>query len=153
MCFQYPDGSGGNITTSDSAAASLPTGPGRVAPLIDRGTIVLAAPEVPLAVRRRMLELGTHGGALRIAAFSSDELRCDEARRLLALADLVSLNQEEAASSPVGRSWRPRPHPSWKRWHAWQPPRQTLVVTAGAEGVFARTGPPSIAFPRFVYRW
>ena len=26
VCFQYPDGSGGNITTSDSAAATLPAG-------------------------------------------------------------------------------------------------------------------------------
>ena len=142
VCFQYPDGAGGNITTSDSAAASLgPQDLDEVAAFIDRGTIVLAAPEVPLAVRRRMLELGTHGGALRIAAFSSDELRCDEARRLLALADLVSLNQEEAAIL-AGRAFVAAEAASFLEAVARvaAAPDQTLVVTAGAEGVFARSG-------------
>jgi len=140
VCFQYPDGAGGNITTSDSAAASLgPQDLDEVAPFIDRGTIVLAAPEVPLAVRRRMLELGTHGGAFRIASFSSAELRGGEARELLALSDLVSLNQEEAAIL-AGRAFVATGAASFLEAVARvaASPDQTLVVTAGAEGVFAR---------------
>ena len=48
VCFQYPDGSGGNITTCDSAAARIGAPDlDRVAGLVDARTIVLAAPEVP----------------------------------------------------------------------------------------------------------
>lgn len=140
VCFQYPDGAGGNITTSDSAAAGLrPEDLDEVAPLIDRRTIVLAAPEVPLAVRRRLLELGTHGGAFRIAAFSSAELGSGEARDLLALSDLVSLNQEEAALL-AGRAFVAAEAASFLEAVALAAatPDQVLVVTAGAQGVFAR---------------
>ena len=59
VCFQYPDGSGGNITTGNSAAAELSEED------IDRAeslfqsvgpkTIALLVPEVPLASRRHFL--------------------------------------------------------------------------------------------------
>jgi sugar/nucleoside kinase (ribokinase family) len=140
VCFQYSDGAGGNITTSDSAAATLvPRDLDEVAAFIDRSTIVLAAPEVSLAARRRMLELGTHGGAYRIASFSSAELRGGEAPPLLALCDLVSLNQEEAAVL-AGQAFVPAEAASFLDAVAQRvAPHPTLVVTAGAEGVFARS--------------
>jgi len=139
ICFQYPDGAGGNITTSDSAAGTLvPRDLDELAAFIDRGTIVLAAPEVPLAVRRRMLELGTHGGAFRVASFSSAELRGGEAGELLALCDLVSLNEEEAAVL-AGRAFVPGEGASFLDAVARAAaPDLSLVVTAGAEGVFTR---------------
>jgi sugar/nucleoside kinase (ribokinase family) len=139
VCFQYPDGAGGNITTSDSAAGTLvPRDLDEVAAFIDRGTIVLAAPEVPLAVRRRMLELGTHGGAFRVASFSSAELRGGEVGELLALCDLVSLNEEEATVL-AGRAFVPAEGASFLDAVAQAAaPDLSLVVTAGAEGVFAR---------------
>jgi sugar/nucleoside kinase (ribokinase family) len=139
VCFQYPDGAGGNITTSDSAAATLvPRDLDEVATFIDRGTVVLAAPEVSLAVRRRMLELGTHGGAFRVASFSSAELRGGEVPELLPLCDLVSLNQEEAAAL-AGRAFVPAEAASFLDAVAQGVGGHLeLVVPAGAEGVFAR---------------
>ncbi|HZD80310.1 MAG TPA: carbohydrate kinase family protein [Actinomycetota bacterium] len=101
VCFQYPDGAGGNLTTVDSAASAL----GRsevdaVAPLVEeagpRG-IVLAAPEVPLAVRRRLLELGTQVGAFRVASFLTAEVREAQGSGLLEMVDLLAMNREEAA--------------------------------------------------------
>src|SRR5215470_17792052 len=65
VCFQYPDGSGGNITTSNSAAAALAGKDLDHAKGLfgSRGkrTIALAAPEVPIEVRRRLLEMATAG--------------------------------------------------------------------------------------------
>src|SRR5215470_1911834 len=65
VCFQYPDGGGGNITTSNSAAAALAGKDLDHAKGLfgSRGkrTIALAAPEVPIEVRRRLLEMATAG--------------------------------------------------------------------------------------------
>lgn len=141
VCFQYPDGSGGNITTSDSAANTLtPADLDEVSSLVDRRTIVLAAPEVSLAVRRRLLELGTETGALRVVSFVPDELRGPEGRALLALADVVSLNQEEAAVL-AGRSLPPEDADSFldavARAVSADESKPALVVTAGLRGAFA----------------
>jgi sugar/nucleoside kinase (ribokinase family) len=136
VCFQYPDGSGGNITTSDSAASGLLAADvDAVAELVDERTIVLAAPEVPLAARRRLLELGRQRGAFAVAAASSAELRTAEGRELLGLADLVSLNQDEAAALG-GRPFVPGEAASF--FEALSVVRASLVVTAGAAGAFGR---------------
>src|SRR5262245_6909606 len=93
ICFQYPDRSGSNITTSDSAASSLqPSDVEAVAGLVDERTIVLATPEAPVPARKRLLEIGRERGAFGVAAASSTELRTTEGRQLLSLADLVALN-------------------------------------------------------------
>ena len=79
VCFQYPDGSGGNVTTVDSAAALVSE---RDVDLAERwlsaDSIALAAPEVPLAVRRHLLRRATEKGALRVASLTTAEI--DEAR-------------------------------------------------------------------------
>jgi sugar/nucleoside kinase (ribokinase family) len=136
VCFQYPDGSGGNITTSDSAASGLlASDVDAVAELVDDRTIVLAAPEVPLAARRRLLELGRERGAFAVAAASSAELRTAEGRELLGLADLVSLNQDEAGALG-GRPFVPGEAAAF--FEALSAVRARLVVTAGAAGAFGR---------------
>ncbi|MFB3738811.1 MAG: PfkB family carbohydrate kinase [Candidatus Velamenicoccus archaeovorus] len=99
VCFQYPDGAGGNITTVDSAAATLSAADVEgAAELLDPGTIALAQPEVPIEQRRRFLQVAGDRNALRVASFVSLEL--DEARStgLFDLVDLVSLNEHEAAT-------------------------------------------------------
>jgi sugar/nucleoside kinase (ribokinase family) len=136
VCFQYPDGSGGNITTSDSAASGLHASDlDSVVDFIDARTIVLAAPEVPLPARRRLLELGRERGAFGVAAASSAELRTDEGQELLGLADLVSLNQDEAEAL-AGRPFVPGDASSFFEATSARAPR--LVVTAGAAGAFGR---------------
>jgi ribokinase len=99
VCFQYPDGEGGNLTTADSAASTLSDGEVEdAAGLLDGRTIALAQPEVPLASRRRLLELGGERGALRAASFTSLELDAARATGMFGLVDLVALNEHEAAT-------------------------------------------------------
>lgn len=99
ICLQYPDGSGGNITESAGAAArlnvrSLDAIAGRLSPR----TLVLAAPEVPLAVRLALIGRAGRQGAFVAASFTSQEF--DDARvgRALGQIDLLALNLHEARS-------------------------------------------------------
>ncbi|MFI5184397.1 MAG: carbohydrate kinase family protein, partial [Vicinamibacteria bacterium] len=99
VCFQYPDGSGGNVTTTDSAASRLGAADvDRAVPLLDRGTIALAAPEVPLPVRQRLLQAGGQSGSLRVAAIASAEAKEAMALGLFADVDLLALNEDEASA-------------------------------------------------------
>lgn len=155
VCFQYPDGSGGNITTADSAAAALGEADvERVAPLLDAGTIALAAPEVGLGARRRLLELATERGAFRVASLTSADVEEARASGLLGLVDLLALNEDEAAIL-AGCGLDPDdPHPYLDAVSAALEPDRAemrIVVTAGASGAFAFEGgrwdgrrPPSV---------
>jgi sugar/nucleoside kinase (ribokinase family) len=101
VCFQYPDGAGGNVTTSNSAAATLCEAEiNQVADLLNcagkRG-IALAVPEVPLEVRRHFLRLATQAGAFRAASFVPAEIRPAKQAGMFNMLDLVSLNEEEAS--------------------------------------------------------
>jgi sugar/nucleoside kinase (ribokinase family) len=100
VCFQYPDSTGGNITTSDSAS-------GRVSPEdidsffggFEKDTgkeIILAAPEVPISARIRLLETGRARGSFNAASVLSGEV--DEFKLLggLELVDLLAVNNDEA---------------------------------------------------------
>jgi len=102
VCFLYPDGDGGNLSTSRSASADVgPDDVRRAAELFashpGRG-VALALPEVPLDARKALLQLATEHGWLRVAAVVPDEL--DEVRDggLLDQVDLLGLNIEEAAT-------------------------------------------------------
>ena len=101
LCFVYPDGSGGNLTVSDSASSRVD--PALVAEaepdLAASGAeaIALAAPEVPLAARAALLQLATRFGALRVGAFTTGEIGPAREMGLLGLLDLVALNRDEAA--------------------------------------------------------
>jgi sugar/nucleoside kinase (ribokinase family) len=102
VCFQYPDGSGGNITTSDSAAAAL------AAPDVDSALaflrapgnryMALAAPEVPIQVRQHLLRRASQLGAFRVACLTSADAVSEERHALLELADLVAMNEDEAST-------------------------------------------------------
>jgi sugar/nucleoside kinase (ribokinase family) len=144
VCFQYPDGAGGNITTVDSAAAGMDIEDvDRAEPLLASDgsrTIVLAAPEVSLEARRHLLELGTSHHAFRVASFTSSEI--SEATRLgmFGLTDLLSFNEDEAAALaglPVDVD---DPFPSLDRCvsvlRRYQPDIRVLV-SAGRRGAFA----------------
>jgi sugar/nucleoside kinase (ribokinase family) len=100
VCFQYPDGSGGNITTSNSAAATLSTADiDGVADLLRTGgsrLIALALPEVPLEARHHFLELAARAGNFRAASFVAAEVQPALDCRMFKLLDLVALNQNEA---------------------------------------------------------
>jgi sugar/nucleoside kinase (ribokinase family) len=102
ICFVYPDGTGGNLTASNAATSKVD--PAFINELLPefagcRGQgIALAAPEVPLPARHRLLELGTEYGFFRAASFTYEEACSEEIAPLLAQCDLVGLNLGEAAA-------------------------------------------------------
>jgi ribokinase len=102
FCFIYPDGSGGNLTTDNSACGLLSPEDVEAAEadfqrFQGRG-IALAAPEVPLTARWKLLEMGTRFKFLRVAIFNSTEIRTALALKMLAMTDLLALNRDEAAA-------------------------------------------------------
>ena len=102
VCFLYPDGDGGNLSTNRSASSDVgPSDVQRAAQLFaahpGRG-VALALPEVPLAARRALLELATAHGWLRVAGVVPDELGQVRDSGLLGLVDVLALNIEVAAT-------------------------------------------------------
>jgi len=103
FCFLYPDGSGGNLTTDNSACdlvgeqdvsraeADFAAHPA--------GGIALAAPEVSLAARQKLLQMATKYNFWRVAAFTSAEVEPAIEMGLLAETDLLAMNRDEAAAA------------------------------------------------------
>jgi sugar/nucleoside kinase (ribokinase family) len=140
VCFQYPDGSGGNVTTADSAAALVSERDvDLVEPWLSPSALALAVPEVPLPVRRHLLRRATERGALRVASLTTAEV--EEARDMgfLSLVDLLALNEDEAAAL----AGAPFPDAAPEHFLERLPlvvPGVRLVVTAGVRGVYAFDG-------------
>ncbi len=144
VCFQYPDGTGGNLTTLDSASAALTEADvDALEPLLAADgtrTIALAAPEVGLGPRRRLLELATRHGAFRVASFVSGEVETARDDGLFELADLVALNADEVATLAGGALDPDTPDDVLAALvTATGADRRPLrlVVTAGEDGAFA----------------
>lgn len=144
ICFQYPDGSGGNITTSESAASALTTED------VDRALemaasaggdfLALAAPEVPIETRHHFLRRATTCGAFRAAAFTTAEIPRALETGMMELVDLLAMNEDEAQALVGAELDARNPFPFLRRCE------QTLaafdrdvriVVTAGKAGAFA----------------
>lgn len=141
VCLQYPDGSGGNLTTLDSAAAQLRVADvDRSAPFLGARSIALAAPEVPMEARLRLLELATQRGALRVASFTSGEMDEPLARGALRTLDLLALNEDEAATLTGGARAAADPAALLNATadvFAAQNPRGRLLLSLGARGAYA----------------
>jgi sugar/nucleoside kinase (ribokinase family) len=103
FCFIYPDGSGGNMTTSDSACSRVdPPFVTKVEPEFIRFSgrgIALAAPEVPLEARSKLLELATKHNFFRAASFTSGEIENAIQSGMLRQIDLLGINLDEAAAA------------------------------------------------------
>jgi sugar/nucleoside kinase (ribokinase family) len=144
VCFQYPDGAGGNITMIDSAASHLTE---RDVDLAERWlsphTIALAAPEVPLAVRAHLLRRAGEKGALRAASLTTAEVAEARATGLLSLVDVLALNSDEAAAL-AGEPW-PADDPArfldrCAGVLCAVQPTMRAVITAGPQGAFGCDG-------------
>lgn len=140
-CFQYPDGTGGNITTSNSAAAQLKCEDlDSLQGLFSEPAVALAAPEVSLEVRAHFLQMATGRGAFRAASFTAAEVAPALELGMFANLDLVSLNEGEAAAF-AGRAFDPRnPMPflrACEKSLRTNYPQLRFVVTAGCLGAFA----------------
>ncbi len=101
VCIQYPDKSGGNITSSNSAC-SLLTSRDVLRTLdennIGKDDIVAALPEVSLESRLTLLKEGRARGAYCAASFAPTEAVTFQNIDVLDSCDLLALNQEEAAA-------------------------------------------------------
>jgi len=100
FCFIYPDGSGGNMTTDDSASSLVsPYYIKEVEGLFEkhRGEgIACALPEVPVEARFELLKLGRKYEFFNVASFTSDEIRWVIDSNVLKYVDLLSINSDEA---------------------------------------------------------
>ncbi len=144
VCFQYPDGSGGNLTTNASAASRL------TAADVDRCTdllteagrhcIALAVPEAPLDARDYLLKKAGAANAFRAASFTSAEIQTAKNARMISNVDLLAINQEEAQTL-VGDAFNPaKPQSFLDRCASViqsEQPACKIIVTAGKHGAFA----------------
>ena len=141
VCFQYPDGSGGNITVRAAGAlAPTPEDIDQVEPYLEAErsrAIVLAAPEVPLEARGHLLRLGARHGAFCVASCTTAEMQDALRLGLFAPVDLLAVNEEEAAAL-AGQELDPsQPEAFLKACAAVLRPDARLVVTAGRHGAYA----------------
>lgn len=102
FCFIYPDGSGGNLTTDNSASALvdeefIDKAAEDIENLGSRG-IIMAAPEVPLKARQKLLESGKKYGSFCSASFTSEEIKHVLEAGIIANVDLIAINMDEAAA-------------------------------------------------------
>jgi len=105
--------------------------------------IALAAPEVPLPVRRHLLRRATEKGALRVASLTTAEIPQALETGFLSVVDLLSLNEDEAAAVVGQPLAAEAPEPVLGRLAETAlaaHPGMRLIVTAGAHGVFAFDG-------------
>jgi len=102
VCFFYPDGSGGNITSSNSAARTLSLDDLRAASPYMKAAgaraVALCVPEVPLELRQDFLELASNCGNYRVCSFVLGDIEEAKRMELFSLTDLLALNQEEASA-------------------------------------------------------
>ena len=105
VCYQYPDKTGGNITTANSASGELTAAyiAERAAaieaamPVCD-GQMVMAVPEVPLAARVALLTYGRASGSYNVASLLAEEVDDFLSANGAALTDLLAVNRDEAAA-------------------------------------------------------
>ena len=101
VSFLYPDGAGGNITASNSAASAIDLNDIRNGEELmaanARRCVALCLPEVPLEIRHEFLNLATRCGNFRAASFALSEIPAAIDLKLFSMVDLLALNREEAA--------------------------------------------------------
>jgi sugar/nucleoside kinase (ribokinase family) len=150
FCFVYPDGSGGNLTTDDSACAKVDAAfvaqtEQEFARYSGRG-VALAAPEVPLAARSELLHLGTTYNFFRVASFVAEEMRSAIETGMLSSTDLLALNVDEAAAVGLSVETGGSPNPTLEIVEAAIEklrginPGLLISVTAGKSGSWSWDG-------------
>ena len=102
FCFYYPDGSGGNLTTDNSASSRvdpvyIEKAAEKIVGLGSKG-IIVAAPEVSLESRKKLLELGKQNGLFCSASFTTEEIRSAVESGLMSKVDYVAINIDEATA-------------------------------------------------------
>lgn len=138
ICFQYPDKSGGNITSDNSACMEVDADYIRNAmDQMDIGerSIAMALPEVSMEARMELLRNAKKKGAYCVASCGAEEVHEFIVEGGPDLCDLIALNQDEAAAFAEVKmvSGREGVLCAAKRILE-QYPHLTLWITCGAEG-------------------
>jgi sugar/nucleoside kinase (ribokinase family) len=142
ICFQYPDHTGGNITTSESASSDvLPADIDNFfsdSSIITDNEIILAVPEVPVETRIRLLQYGKDRGSLNVAAVQSAEIQAFRTLNGFLLTDYLFINLDEARKiAEVDESTGPETVVLTAITHLVAiNPSLTVFVTCGAAGVY-----------------
>lgn len=153
LCFQYPDGTGGNLTVDDSAADAVTPQAVEAAEtewqrFAGQG-IALAAPESPPEVRACLLRLATRRRFFRVAALTASEAQSEWVSGLLGMVDLAALNLEEAAALAQVDAGRAAPEEVVQaacEFLQTRQPAMLISITAGALGSWSFDG----GAPQFV---
>ncbi|MGO9308112.1 MAG: carbohydrate kinase family protein [Spirochaetia bacterium] len=155
FCLVYPDGSGGNLTSNDSASGAVDAQVVQEAEAVlqaaGKGGIALAVPEVPLQARRALLELASRCGLFRAAGFTRAEMGDVRSAGLFEHVDLCAVNLEEAAAAAGVRDSRVKASEPFRIAHrvaeelAREFPKLQLSITGGSTGSWSWDG-ESLAF-------
>jgi len=99
VCYQYPNGEGGNITAQNSASDVVSMKQvlrffDEVKPSSDG--VVLSAPEVPIDTRLFLLKKGRELGCFTVASLLVSEVEEFAELNAFTLVDLLAINQDEA---------------------------------------------------------
>lgn len=157
FCFYYPDGTGGNLTTDNSAsglvdASFIEKAQGEIIRLGPKG-IIMAAPEVPLDARKKLLKTGKQHKLFCAASFTSGEIPQVLEEGILAYVDLLAINIDEAAAI-AGRSYEGKEFKGLIQdaVKILQQQNKTIMVsiTAGKQGSWCWDGISLSAFPSVV---
>ncbi|MBR9997469.1 MAG: hypothetical protein KFF73_00795 [Cyclobacteriaceae bacterium] len=140
VCFLYPDHSGGNITESQSASskvtADMISGAEKI--LRKYKSIVLAVPEIPLASRMELINMGNRYHAYVLGSFLIDEIDTVMTQDLLKKINLLSVNLDEAAAIarlPLNSSIEEIVHGCIKEAIKINPGMR-LCITCGSRGMY-----------------
>ena len=103
FCFIYPDKSGGNMTTDNSACSCVNEeyvlkAEKEFQNYSGKG-IALAVPEVSLQARIKLLDMGIMHKCFTVASFTSEEMKEIMNSKILEKVNLLCINLDEAASA------------------------------------------------------
>ena len=154
FCFYYPDGSGGNLTTDNSASSRVDPGyiekaAEKIVGLGSKG-IIVAAPEVPLESRIKLLELGKQNGLFCSASFTTEEIRRAVESGLMNKVDYIAINIDEATALADYKTDKTDSRPCvLAAVHKLQKSNKSIMVsvTAGKQGSWCWDGNELNFFP------
>lgn len=143
VCFQFPDGSGGNITESRSASVyvdeSYFPSPEDIYEEFgcNRHIVVFAVPEVPLPTRLKLLDRQWDCHTTRAASFLTTDIVDAYHEGALRNLDILALNMDEARALAVESTERSgNPMDICAELVLSENPEIDLYITNGSEGAF-----------------
>lgn len=156
FCFVYPDGSGGNLTTDDSACSEVDASyVSQAEPefvRFDGKGIALAVPEVPIEARAALLKAATKHGFFRAASFTSEEIADAINSGMLNNVDLLAINLDEAKAALDCNTDDIQPadiaEAAAKRLSSINP-GMLISITAGASGSWSWDGANLTHVPKY----